>query len=52
VWFRVQDIEASFQRLIQAGGRVKSAPCQQEGTERLATVFDLDGNVVGLIASS
>jgi predicted enzyme related to lactoylglutathione lyase len=52
LWFRVQDIEASFQCLIQAGGRVKSSPCQQEGTERLATVFDPDGNVVGLIASS
>ena len=51
IWFKVQDIEATFARLVRLGAKVKYAPTKEESPgEVLAMAYDPDGNSVGLIS--
>jgi predicted enzyme related to lactoylglutathione lyase len=53
IWFKVQDIEATFARLVRLGAKVKYAPTKEESPgEILAMVYDPDGNSVGLISAA
>jgi predicted enzyme related to lactoylglutathione lyase len=50
IWFKVQDVEETYERLVSLGGRSRSSPDREESPgEILASVFDPDGNVIGLI---
>jgi predicted enzyme related to lactoylglutathione lyase len=50
VWFYTREIEATYRRLVELGARPKQAPTKEESPgETLATVFDPEGNVIGLI---
>jgi uncharacterized glyoxalase superfamily protein PhnB len=48
LWFRVDDLQTVFERFIQLGARVNYAPVVKSWGDLLASVFDLDGNLVGL----
>jgi uncharacterized glyoxalase superfamily protein PhnB len=48
LWFRVDNLEETFQRFKDMGARVKYPPIKKPWGDILAAVFDLDGNVVGL----
>lgn len=51
IWFRVVDIQATFERLVRLGARVKYAPTEEESPgEILAMLYDPDGNCIGLIS--
>lgn len=53
IWFYIQDIYAVFDRLLALGARERSAPNAEESPgEILATLYDPDGNVIGLISQS
>lgn len=52
MWFRVDNIEAAFQRLLNLGARAIYAPDSLSSPgEILALVSDPDGNRVGLICA-
>jgi predicted enzyme related to lactoylglutathione lyase len=52
IWFRVTDIQATFERLVRLGAKVIYAPTEEESPgEILAMVSDIEGNSVGLISS-
>jgi uncharacterized glyoxalase superfamily protein PhnB len=48
LWFRVDDVQAAFDRFIALGARVNYAPVTKPWGDVLASVFDLDGNLIGL----
>ena len=48
LWFAVDDLEATFDRFVQSGARVKYPPTEKPWGARLAAIFDPDGRVVGL----
>lgn len=48
LWFRVADLAATFGRLLEMGAAVRYAPTDTDFGETLASVYDLDGNIVGL----
>lgn len=48
LWFRVDDVEATFEHLVELGAAVRYAPVHKPMGDYLAAVFDLDGNMVGL----
>jgi predicted enzyme related to lactoylglutathione lyase len=48
LWFAVEDLEATFQRFVDLGARVRYGPTRKPWGGYLAAVFDPDGNVVGL----
>ena len=48
LWFRVDELEASFNRLVSLGARIKYPPQEKPFGDTLAVVFDPDGNIVGL----
>jgi predicted enzyme related to lactoylglutathione lyase len=51
IWFRVADIQATFERLVRLGARVNYAPTEEVSPgEVLAMLFDPDGNSIGLIS--
>ena len=51
LWFNVADIDSVFARLVHNGARVNYAPTRDESPgEILATVYDPDGNLIGLIS--
>ena len=53
IWFKVQNIEATFARLVRLGAKVKYAPTKEESPgEILAMVYDPDGNSIGLIGAA
>jgi predicted enzyme related to lactoylglutathione lyase len=49
VWFRVEDVRKSYDRLLTLGAEIDSPP-QEVGTETIATLFDPEGNSFGLIS--
>lgn len=50
VWFRVEDVEASFKRLVMLGATAVMEPNWEESPgEVLATLLDPEGNPIGLI---
>ena len=48
LWFRVDDLEATFERIVGLGVEVRYPPTDTPWGDRLAAVFDPDGNMVGL----
>ena len=48
LWFTVDDLQATFERLVAMGARVKSPPAEKPWGARLAAVYDPDGNLLGL----
>jgi len=48
LWFAVADLQATFDRFVALGARVKYGPTKKPWGAVLAAVFDPDGNVVGL----
>ena len=48
LWFRVDDLEGTFARLVGLGSEVRYPPTDTPWGDRLAAVFDPDGNMVGL----
>lgn len=48
-YFHVDDIEASLQALLDAGGEVQQPVRDVGGGRRIATVKDADGNGIGLL---
>jgi uncharacterized glyoxalase superfamily protein PhnB len=48
LWFTVDDIHATFSRLVDLGAEVRYPPQEKPWGALLAAVHDLDGNVLGL----
>jgi uncharacterized glyoxalase superfamily protein PhnB len=48
LWFRVDDLEATFNHLVSLGAQIKYPPQEKPFGDTLAAVFDPDGNIVGL----
>lgn len=48
LWFRVADLDATFQRIVALGATIRYAPLTKPWGDRLASVYDLDGNMLGL----
>lgn len=48
LWFTVDDLEASFQRLIDLGASVRYPPTEKPWGARLASLHDPDGNIIGI----
>jgi predicted enzyme related to lactoylglutathione lyase len=48
LWFTVEDTQAVYDRLLSLGAASKSEPEEVDG-EIIASVFDPDGNVIGLL---
>ena len=48
LWFRVDDLDVTYARLLESGARSRYAPMVKPMGERLASVYDPDGNVVGI----
>jgi predicted enzyme related to lactoylglutathione lyase len=48
LWFTVDDIEDTFNRLVNMGAKVKYPPTEKPWGAVLAAVYDQDGNLLGL----
>jgi predicted enzyme related to lactoylglutathione lyase len=48
LWFTVGDIESTFARLVELGARVRYPPTQKPWGAILASVYDPDGNTIGI----
>jgi predicted enzyme related to lactoylglutathione lyase len=48
LWFTVNDLQATFDRLVSVGAKVRYPPTEKPWGARLASVYDPDGNVLGL----
>jgi predicted enzyme related to lactoylglutathione lyase len=48
LWFRVDNIEETFERFKELGVEVKYPPTKKPWGDVLAAVFDPDGNIIGL----
>jgi predicted enzyme related to lactoylglutathione lyase len=48
LWFTVDDIQATFQRLVDLGAEVRYSPTEKPWGGYLAAVYDPDGNMLGL----
>ncbi|GMQ78958.1 MAG: hypothetical protein BMS9Abin02_1507 [Anaerolineae bacterium] len=48
LWFRVDDLEGTFERFKDLGAGVKYGPTTKPWGDTLATMYDLDGNLFGL----
>jgi predicted enzyme related to lactoylglutathione lyase len=49
LWFTVDDLQATFDRLVAMGAEVRYPPTEKPWGACLACVYDLDGNVLGLV---
>ncbi len=49
LWFSVSDLDASFKKLVQMGAEVRYAPEEKPFGDRLASVYDPDENIIGLV---
>ena len=50
IWFRVENVIVVYNQLLKLGAKVKSPPLKME-SEIVASVFDPDGNAIGLIGN-
>jgi predicted enzyme related to lactoylglutathione lyase len=48
LWFTVDDLQAAFDRLVALGAGVRYPPTQKPWGGHLASVYDPDGNLLGL----
>lgn len=51
-YWRVDDLGARLQQLVEAGGVVQQAVTDVGGGKRIASVQDADGNLIGLLQAS
>ena len=49
LWFGVPDLETSFNKLVHMGAEVRYPPEEKPFGDRLASVYDPDGNIIGLV---
>lgn len=49
IWFAVNDIKATYDRLLSLGARERYAPNRKPWGDIVGSIFDPDGNVVGLV---
>mgnify|MGYP001392901770 CR=1 FL=1 len=49
IWFTVDDLHETFERCLSLGARVRDAPNLKPWGDITASVYDLDGNVLGLV---
>jgi predicted enzyme related to lactoylglutathione lyase len=50
IWFRVDDVDAAYERLLTAGATPSLAPTRDESPgEAVALALDPDGNAIGLV---
>jgi predicted enzyme related to lactoylglutathione lyase len=48
-YYEVDDIRASLQTLLDAGGQLRQAVKDVGGGKRIASVKDADGNIIGIM---
>jgi lactoylglutathione lyase len=48
LWFTVDNIHATFGRLVAQGAKVRYPPTQKPWGAFLASVYDPDGNMIGI----
>ena len=48
LWFEVDDLNDTFQRFVELGAPVRYEPTRKPWGAELASVYDLDGNILGL----
>jgi predicted enzyme related to lactoylglutathione lyase len=48
LWFRVDDLEATFKRFKKIGAKVQFPPTEKPFGDILAAFFDPDGNLFGI----
>lgn len=48
LWFTVDDIQATFERLVALGAEVRTPPTRKPWGGLIAAVYDRDGNMLGL----
>ena len=48
LWFTVDDIQVTFDRLVAMGAEVRHPPTQKPWGGFLASLYDPDGNMLGL----
>jgi predicted enzyme related to lactoylglutathione lyase len=48
LWFRVPELQQTFDRLVQLGAQVRYGPTLKPMGETLASLYDPDGNLLGL----
>ncbi len=48
LWFTVDDIDQSFEKLVDMGAEIRYAPAHTPWGGLLAAVYDPDGNMIGL----
>lgn len=48
LWFRVDDVDATYARLLELGATTRYAPVVKPFGGRLASVYDPDGNLIGI----
>ena len=48
LWFTVDDLQASYDRLVGLGATARYPPTEKPWGARLAAVYDPDGNMIGL----
>ncbi len=49
LWFAVENMDLAFERFVAAGARVRYAKRQLPIGDVLASLYDLDGNILGLV---
>jgi len=49
LWFGVPDLDAYFAKLVDLGAEVRYPPEEKPFGDRLASVYDPDGNIIGLV---
>lgn len=49
LWFAVESIDASFERFVAVGAKVRYEKKQLPMGDTLASLWDLDGNIFGLV---
>ena len=47
-WFTVENLDATFERFVNLGARIRTPPADVPWGARLASLYDLDGNLFGL----
>ena len=48
-YWQVDDLEATIERMVAAGARVRQPAREVGGGRRIATLEDADGNVIGVL---
>ena len=51
LWFRVKDAQSMYDKLISLGATMKDEPAEIDD-EIVASVYDPDGNAIGLLSES